>query len=68
VDTKKPGFPVLQTVETVKGARTMTYDVATGRAFLSAAKYGAAPAPTATNPHPRAPALPGSFEILVVSR
>jgi DNA-binding beta-propeller fold protein YncE len=67
VDTTKPQFPVLQTVATVKGARTMAYEVSTGRAFLSAAKYGATPEPTAATPHPRPAVLPGSFEILVVS-
>jgi DNA-binding beta-propeller fold protein YncE len=68
VDTEKSGFPVLQTVETVKGARTMAFDAATGRAFLTAARYGPAPTPTATAPHPRPTVLSGSFEILVVSR
>jgi YVTN family beta-propeller protein len=68
IDTKKPGYPVLQTVTTVKGARTMAYDATTGTAFLSAAQYGPAPAPTATAPHPRPAVLPGSFEIVVVSR
>ncbi|SDE91822.1 YncE family protein [Terriglobus roseus] len=68
VDTSKPNYPTIQTVTTVKGARTMAYDAATGRIFLSAAKYGAAPAPTAATPHPRPTVLPGSFEILVISR
>jgi YVTN family beta-propeller protein len=68
VDTSKSDFPILQTVETVRGARTMAYDKATGRAYLSAAKYGPAPAATAASPHPRPVVLPGSFEILVVSR
>ena len=68
VDTSKPSYPNIQTVTTVKGARTMAYDAATGKIFLSAAKYGPAPAATAANPHPRAAALPGSFEILVISR
>lgn len=68
VDTSKPNYPTIQTVTTVKGARTMAYDAATGRIFLSAAKYGTAPAPTAATPHPRPTVLPGSFEILVISR
>jgi hypothetical protein len=68
IDTGKAGFPVAQTVTTVKGARTMAYDAATGRAFLSAAQLGPAPAPTAAAPKPRPKPLPGSFEILVVSR
>lgn len=68
VDTTKAGFPVVQTVTTVKGARTMAFDATTGKAFLSAAQYGPAPAATAATPHPRPAVLPGSFEIVVVSR
>lgn len=68
VDTSKPGFPTVQTVTTVKGARTMAYDAITGKAFLSAAQYGPAPAPTTAAPHPRPTVLSGSFEIVVVSR
>lgn len=67
IDTTRPGFPTVQTVTTMKGARTMAYDAATGQVFLSAAKLGPAPAPTASTPHPRPVVLPGSFEILVVS-
>ncbi|WP_047488798.1 YncE family protein [Terriglobus sp. TAA 43] len=67
VDTSKPGYPTIQTVTTVKGARTMAYDALTGRIFLSAAKYGPAPAPTAASPRPRPAVVPGSFEIMVVS-
>lgn len=68
VDTSKGNYPTVQTISTAKGARTMAYDRTTGKVFLSAATYGPAPAPTATSPHPRPVALPGSFEILVVSR
>jgi YVTN family beta-propeller protein len=68
IDTAKPGFPTVQTVTTMRGARTMAYDAVTGRIFLSTAKFGTPPAPTASTPHPRPVALPGSFEILVVSR
>ena len=68
LDTMKPGFPVVQSVATSKGARTMAYDATTGRAFLSVAERGGTPAPTAANPHPRPVLVPGTFEILVVSR
>jgi YVTN family beta-propeller protein len=68
IDASKAGFPTIQTVTTVKGARTMAYDTATGRAFLSSAMFGPAPAPTASTPHPRPVVIPGSFEVLVVSR
>ena len=68
VDTTKPDFPVVQTVPTARGARTMAFDAVSGRVYLSAAKYAPAPASTAADPHPRAAALPDSFEIIVVSR
>jgi DNA-binding beta-propeller fold protein YncE len=68
VDTSKAGFPTLQTLETAKGARTMAYDAAAGRVFLSAAKYGPEPPAVVGAPHKRPTALPGSFEIIVVSR
>jgi len=67
VNTSKPGYPTVQTVTTVKGARTMAYDALTGRIFLSAAKYGPPPAATATTARPRPAVVPGSFEIMVVS-
>ncbi len=68
VDTTKPGFPVMQTVTTMKGARTMAYDAATDRVYLSVAQRGPAPAPTPSNPHPWPATIPGTFEIVVVSR
>jgi DNA-binding beta-propeller fold protein YncE len=68
VDTGKPGFPTIQTIKTSKGARTMAFDSTTGRIFLSAAQYGAAPASTAAVPHPRAAVLPDSFEIVVIEK
>jgi YVTN family beta-propeller protein len=67
VDADKTGYPAVQTIATARGARTMAYDVSTGKVFLSTAKDGPAPAPTVSNPHPRPAIIPGSFEILVVS-
>jgi hypothetical protein len=52
-------------VKTQPGARTMALDRKTGRAYLSAAKFGVAPPPTKDVPRPRAPIIPGSFGILV---
>ncbi len=68
VDAGKTDFPVLQTLKTAKGARTMAYDASTGRIFLPTAQYGPAPAPSATVPHPKPAVVPDSFTILVVSR
>jgi DNA-binding beta-propeller fold protein YncE len=63
-----PGvFAAVQTVTTKKGARTMALDPKSRRVFLPAAEYGPVPAATADNPRPRAPMIPGSFELLVVS-
>lgn len=66
IDTSQTGFPVAQTLNTARGARTMSLDETTGDIYLSAAQYGPAPAPTAERPHPRPSVLPDSFEILVV--
>jgi YVTN family beta-propeller protein len=68
VDAGKPGFPVLQTVKTEKGARTMAFDASTGRVYLVTAQFGEAPAPTAAMPHPRRSVVPDSFEILVLDK
>ncbi len=56
----------VQTVTTQRSARTIAVDPAKGRLYLSAAKFGPPPAPTAETPRPRPQAVPGSFELLVV--
>jgi DNA-binding beta-propeller fold protein YncE len=66
VDAGKPGYPVLQTVKTQRGARTMAFDAATGRVYLVTAEFGAAPAATPEQPHPRPAVVPGSFSVIVV--
>jgi DNA-binding beta-propeller fold protein YncE len=58
----------LQTVATRRGARTMALDERTHRVFLVTSEFGPAPSPTADQPHPRPPQVPGSFTILVVGR
>lgn len=68
VDASKKDYPVLQTLATQKGARTMSFDSGTGRIYLVTAEFGARPAATATSPHPRPSAVPGSFTVLVVGR
>lgn len=59
-------FSVAETPATKRGARTMVVDETTHRVFLSTAQRGPAPAPTATQPHPRPAVMPGTFEVLVV--
>jgi YVTN family beta-propeller protein len=68
VDASKANYPVVQNLETQRGARTMTLDQSTGRIYLATAAFGDRPAPTAANPHPRPAIVPGSFTILVVGQ
>jgi YVTN family beta-propeller protein len=68
VDAGKPGYPVLQTVTTKRGARTMAFDAANGRVYLVTADFGPAPAATTENPRPRPAVLPNSFTVLVVGK
>jgi YVTN family beta-propeller protein len=59
-------YRAVATVSTQKSARTMALDAANHRVYLVAAQFGAAPAPSADQPHPRAPVIEGSFNVLVV--
>lgn len=69
VDAGKPGYPTIQTLPTMQGARTMALDAATGTVYTVSAKLGTTrPAPTALIPHPRLNAIPGSFTVMVIGR
>jgi DNA-binding beta-propeller fold protein YncE len=59
---------VLATIETRKSARTMALDLKTHKVYLPTVEYGAAPAATAANPHPRPSIVAGSFKLLVLSQ
>ena len=59
---------VLEDVKTQRGARTMALDEKTHRVFLATADFGPPPSPTAEQPHPRPPAVPDTFRIVVVGR
>ncbi|GAC1696160.1 MAG: hypothetical protein NVS9B3_14220 [Gemmatimonadaceae bacterium] len=61
-------YSVEATVTTQRGARTMVLDEKTHRIYLSAARYGPTPPPTAGTPRPRPPIVPGSFTVLVLDR
>ena len=65
VDASKPGYPVLQTVATEKGARTMSFDSGNGRIYLVTSKFAA---PDPANPKARPAPVAGSFTVLVVGR
>lgn len=62
----KDEYSVLETVPTIKGARTITMSKATGTLYLPTADFGKVPEATSENPHPRASIIPGSFKVLVV--
>lgn len=61
----KPGqFKAVQTVPTMRGARTMTIDPKTHHLYLTTAEYGPTPAATTENPRPRPAVKPGTFMVL----
>jgi DNA-binding beta-propeller fold protein YncE len=66
VDASKPTYPVLQTVPTMSGARTMALDAATGKVYTVSAKLGVPPAPAPGAKHVRPTAIPGTFTVLVI--
>jgi YVTN family beta-propeller protein len=68
IDASKPDYPVLQTLATQKGARTLTLDESTGRLYLATATFGPPAAATAANPHPWPSVAAGTFTILVVGQ
>jgi len=61
-------YTALGSAATRVGSRTMTLDPVTHRVYLATVQYGPTPAPTAEQPRPRAPFIPGSFAILVLDR
>ena len=68
VDASKPDYPTIQSLPTQRGARTMTYDPETDRAYVVTAEFGPRPEPTADNPRPRPTITPGSFTVIVTGR
>jgi len=61
-------FSVAENVPTQPGARTLALDSKTHNVLVVTAKFGAPPAATADNPHPRRIILPDSFVVLVVGK
>ncbi len=78
-ESSATSFAVEQTVFTPARAKTITLDTNTGNLYLITAEYGPTPAPPAQAAPavrgappfmrgPRAPMIPGSFQILVVGK
>jgi mono/diheme cytochrome c family protein len=61
-------YALVENVKTLPGARTMALDRKNGRVFLPVADLSPVPAATAETPRPRAPAIPGTFSVLVIGR
>jgi YVTN family beta-propeller protein len=68
IDASGSDYKTIQTLNTKRGARTMTYDPSTDRIYTVTADFGPPPAATADNPHPRPALLPGTFEVIVIGR
>lgn len=68
IDASAPGYPSIEELPTQRGARTMVYDPAADRVYTVTAEFGPRPEPTAENPRPRPPVIPGSFTVLVIGR
>ena len=62
----KNAFKVIETIVTLKGAKTIAIDKATHQLFLPTAEFGNTPEPTKEKPHPRPAIKPNSFVVLVV--
>lgn len=60
-------FPVLSTLSTQRGARTMALDSKSGLVYLATAEFGPAPAATPEHPHPRPLPLPDTFTVMVAA-
>jgi DNA-binding beta-propeller fold protein YncE len=68
-ETSPTSFAVEQTVQTMRGGKTLTLDSKTGRILIIAAEYGPPTAPTKEGGRPgRGQMLPDSFTILAVGR
>ena len=58
-------FTVVQTISTMKGARTMALDTANHRVYTVSAEFGPPPAPTPKNPHPWPGIKPDTFTLMI---
>ncbi len=61
-------FEVVENLQTMNGARTLTLDTKTGHLFVMSVERGPAPPPPAGGRGGQAPAIPGSFTIVMVGK
>jgi len=61
-------YALIENVPTKKGARTITYDAATGQMLTVSADLGPAPKPSPENPRGRPLPLPNSFVVIAVGK
>ncbi|MDB4875558.1 MAG: hypothetical protein JWM41_2004 [Gemmatimonadetes bacterium] len=68
-ETSPTTFEVEQNLDTMNGARTLALEPSTGRIFVMSVERGAAPPPPSGGGRGgQAPAIPGSFTIVMVGR
>jgi hypothetical protein len=58
-------FTVVQTITTMKGARTMALDTSNHNVYTVSAEFGPPPAPTAKDPHPWPEMKAGTFTLMI---
>ena len=61
-------YQVTEVLATQKRAKTLAVDHKKHRVFLTGGTFGPAPAPTPSQPKPRAPLVPGSFTVFVFEK
>jgi len=61
-------FSLIETIATLRGARTMALDPSNHNVYLVTAEFGPAPAATADNPRPRPAILPDTFTLLIYGK
>jgi DNA-binding beta-propeller fold protein YncE len=61
-------YVLIENVPTKKGARTITFDAATGQMLTVSADLGPAPKPSPENPRGRPLPLPNSFVVIAVGK
>jgi DNA-binding beta-propeller fold protein YncE len=61
-------YTVVDTIQTQRGARTMTVDTGSHKVYTVTAQFGPTPAATADNPRPRPAFVPDSFVLLIYTR